>query len=245
MLSLCIMRIKSVIAAGFVGLCFVCSASAQSKSFTLGKWIEVHNAILKELNRSYVDSLEVGRIEREAVDAMLDALGEDSIAARIGVQDMIALTEQGAEQLRETAAEGRLTDIPVRIGDNMRELTDRYHMLTDWDGIEDGRLFALEGGCFRGVYLVTDQLTANWDNSVVQGIRMEQGCLWGLCPGETQRSAWLDTLGEPDGSAEVREEKAEANRLTPGNCDYYRCGEYLLQLYSDADGMLVCVMLTE
>ena len=38
------------------------AASAQSKSFSLGKWIELHNAILKELNRSYVDSLEVGRI---------------------------------------------------------------------------------------------------------------------------------------------------------------------------------------
>ena len=50
------------------------AASAQSKSFSLGKWIELHNAILKELNRSYVDSLEVGRIEREAVDAMLEAL---------------------------------------------------------------------------------------------------------------------------------------------------------------------------
>jgi len=50
------------------------SAPAQSRHFTLGKWVEVHNAILKELNRSYVDSLEVGRIEREAVDAMLDAL---------------------------------------------------------------------------------------------------------------------------------------------------------------------------
>ena len=50
------------------------AASAQSKSFSLGKWIEIHNAILKELNRSYVDSLEVGRIEREAVDAMLEAL---------------------------------------------------------------------------------------------------------------------------------------------------------------------------
>ena len=172
-------------------------------------------------------------------------LREDSVPSRMGLQNAAYLTEAGAELLKADAAEGRLTDIPVRIGDNMRELTDRYHMLTDWDGIEDGRLFALEGGCFRGVYLVTDQLTANWDNSVVQGIRMEQGCLWGLCPGETQRSAWLDTLGEPDGSAEVREEKAEANRLTPGNCDYYRCGEYLLQLYSDADGMLVCVMLTE
>ena len=49
-------------------------AGAQSRQFTLGKWVEVHNAILKELNRSYVDSLEVGRIERAAVDAMLEAL---------------------------------------------------------------------------------------------------------------------------------------------------------------------------
>jgi len=48
--------------------------AAQSRQFTLGKWVEVHNAILKELNRSYVDSLEVGRIERAAVDAMLSAL---------------------------------------------------------------------------------------------------------------------------------------------------------------------------
>lgn len=50
------------------------SAQAQSKNFTLGQWVELHNAILKELNRSYVDSLEVGRIEREGVDAMLGAL---------------------------------------------------------------------------------------------------------------------------------------------------------------------------
>lgn len=50
------------------------AAGAQSKSFTMGRWIEVQNAILKELNRSYVDSLELGRIEREAVNAMLDAL---------------------------------------------------------------------------------------------------------------------------------------------------------------------------
>ena len=50
------------------------SAQAQSKDFTLGQWVELHNAILKELNRSYVDSLEVGRIEREGVDAMLGAL---------------------------------------------------------------------------------------------------------------------------------------------------------------------------
>lgn len=172
-------------------------------------------------------------------------LGEDSIAARIGVRDVIELTEQGAEKLRAEAAEGRLTDIPVNIGDSMQELTNRYHQLTDWDGIEDGRLFTLEGGCFRGVYLVTDNLTKGWENSKVQGIRMDQGCLWGLCPGETPRTDWLSVLGEPDGSAEIGEEKAEANRLVPGTCDYYRCGDYLLQLYSDGDGTLVSIILAE
>ena len=60
--------------AALAALTVSVTASAQSKSFTLGKWVELHNAILKELNRSYVDSLEVGRIEREGVDAMLSAL---------------------------------------------------------------------------------------------------------------------------------------------------------------------------
>ncbi len=47
------------------------SAFAQSKSFDMGKWTEIENAIIMELNRSYVDSLPVGRIRRAALDAML------------------------------------------------------------------------------------------------------------------------------------------------------------------------------
>lgn len=53
---------------------FSVGAHAQSKDFSLGKWVEVNNAILKELNRSYVDSLQVGRIERAGINAMLEAL---------------------------------------------------------------------------------------------------------------------------------------------------------------------------
>jgi len=49
-------------------------AGAQSKSFTLGQWTEIRNAILKELNRSYVDTLPVSRIGRAGVDAMLEEL---------------------------------------------------------------------------------------------------------------------------------------------------------------------------
>ena len=74
------------------------SAQAQSKEFTLGQWVELHNAILKELNRSYVDSLEVGRIEREGVDAMLNlcsSVGEVADCAQdaaryLGCQFVIA-----------------------------------------------------------------------------------------------------------------------------------------------------------
>ena len=68
------MKSTRYLLAAFAALTVSVAASAQSKSFTLGKWVELHNAILKELNRSYVDSLEVGRIEREGVDAMLSAL---------------------------------------------------------------------------------------------------------------------------------------------------------------------------
>lgn len=50
------------------------SAQAQSKNFKLGKWIEIQNAILQELYVSYVDTLPVDRIERRAVDAMLEGL---------------------------------------------------------------------------------------------------------------------------------------------------------------------------
>ena len=50
------------------------SASAQSKTFKLGQWSEIQSAIIKELNRSYVDSLPVDRIMRAGVDAMLEEL---------------------------------------------------------------------------------------------------------------------------------------------------------------------------
>ena len=184
------------------------------------------------------------RIGWDVLRDVLD-LSEDSIASRIGVQEMITLTEAGAEQLRAMAAEGSLAGIPVKLGDSMQELTDRYHTLTDPDGFEGGRLFSLEGGCFRDVYLMTDDLTRSWENSVVEGIRMDRGCLWGLCVRETAREDWIAALGEPDGSAEIDEDKAEAIRGYSGACDYYRCGEHSLQLYSDETGILVSIVLAE
>ena len=50
------------------------TAGAQSKGFRLGQWAEIQNAIVMELNKSYVDSLPVDRIMRAGVDAMLEEL---------------------------------------------------------------------------------------------------------------------------------------------------------------------------
>ena len=175
---------------------------------------------------------------------VLDLSG-DSIPSRIGVQGMITLTAEGAERLRAEAAEGFLAGIPAKLGDSMQALTDRYHLLNDPDGFEAGRLFSLEGGCFGGVFLMTDDLTRGWENSVVEGIRADRGCLRGLCIRETTREDWIAVLGEPDGSTEIDEDKAEANRMVPGACDYYNCGEHILQLYSDGNGILVSVVLAE
>ena len=68
------MRKKICVVAAALFLAASPFASAQSKNFTLAKWVEVYNSILKELNRSYVDSLEVGRIQRTAIDSMLSSL---------------------------------------------------------------------------------------------------------------------------------------------------------------------------
>ena len=67
---------KTIILSALVAFFFASMplAQAQSKSFNMAKWVEVYNSILKELNRSYVDSLEVGRIQRAAIDAMLSSL---------------------------------------------------------------------------------------------------------------------------------------------------------------------------
>ena len=72
------MNMKHRIIYGFLAAAMLfaagTTAQAQSKGFKMGQWSEIHNAIIKELNRSYVDSLPIDRIMRAGVDAMLEEL---------------------------------------------------------------------------------------------------------------------------------------------------------------------------
>lgn len=68
------MKIIRFIPAALAAVLISASACAQSKSFKLGQWVEIQNSILKELNRSYVDSLPLDRMMRSGIDAMLENL---------------------------------------------------------------------------------------------------------------------------------------------------------------------------
>ncbi|MBQ2521148.1 MAG: S41 family peptidase [Bacteroidales bacterium] len=62
---------KKMFVAAALFLAAAASSFSQSRDFTMGKWIEIQSAILKELGRSYVDSLPVDRMEKVGVNAML------------------------------------------------------------------------------------------------------------------------------------------------------------------------------
>jgi hypothetical protein len=170
---------------------------------------------------------------------------EDGIPARIGAAEMVTLTEESRDRIREMTESGQLPDIPVKPGDSVKEWTDRARLLNDPEEYAGGRMFSLEGASFRNVFILSDKVSSGWDESRVQGIRMDRGCAWGLCIGQTCREEWREVLGEPEYAVTLDEDMAEARRREPGDCDYYRFGAYQLQLYTDAGGTLVSITLTE
>ena len=148
------------------------------------------------------------------------------------------------EYIRSALADGAFTGIPAALGQPMQELIGRYALLTDPDIYEGGRMIALEAGAFRGVWILTDALTEEFDQSVVQGIRADRLNFHGLCTGYTTIEAWRKALGDPDITLTVDEARAESWRIVPGTSDYYTFGDYRLRLHADENGVLRSVFLT-
>lgn len=145
--------------------------------------------------------------------------------------------------IAEALKYGGFIGIPAAIGQPMQELVDRHKLLTDPDIYEGGRMIALEDGAFRQVWILTDALTEEFDQSVVQGIRADRLNFYGLCTGDTTIDWWREVLGEPDNTLTVDEARAESWRIVPGTSDYYTFGDYRLRLHADENGILRSVFL--
>ncbi len=171
-------------------------------------------------------------------------LGQADVLMAIGANGHIALGEDGEYHIPDALQSGSFTGIPAAIGQPMQELIDRYKLLTDPDIYEGGRMIALEDGAFRNVWLLTDALTEEFDQSVVQGIRADRLNFYGLCTGDTTIDWWREVLGAPDNTLTVDETRAESWRIVPGTSDYYTFGDYRLRLHADESGVLRSVFLT-
>ena len=178
-----------------------------------------------------------------ALRAQLDP-SEEGLPAAMGLTHLLTLAENTAEIAARTEA-GEIPGIPAKLGDGLQALTDQRHLLIDPDVYVNGRMFSLEGADFQGVFLLTDYLSESWEESAVDGIRMDQGSFLGLTVGETAREEWLEILGAPDHTLEMDAETAEAYRTVPGTRDYYVYGDNRLQLHAAEDGTLVSVILSE
>ncbi len=168
-----------------------------------------------------------------------------TILGDFGVDDHIALGVDDPGNIAFSLEGGTFTGIPAFLGQPMQELIDRYALLTDPDIYEGGRMIALEDGTFRGVYILTDALTEEFEQSVVQGIRADRLNFHGLCTGDTTIDIWREMLGEPDTTLTVDEERAESWRIVPGTSDYYTFGNCRLRLHADKEGVLRSVFLTK
>ncbi len=151
--------------------------------------------------------------------------------------------EDAKNALSAALTEG-LPGIPARLDESVAELVEAHRLLTDPDIYEGGRMIALEDGAFRQVWILTDALTEEFDQSVVQGIRADRLNFLGLCTGVTAQAQWREALGQPDTTLTVDETQAESWRILPGSSDYYTLGDYRLRLHADESGVLRSVFLT-
>lgn len=170
-------------------------------------------------------------------------LSDGSPLAALGVPETISFGADPRQAVTDAISNGAFPGVPAALGQSVKELTDRYRQLTDNELCEAGRMFLLEDGAFRGVYVITDALRDRWDDSTVNLLRADRLNLAGLCTGYTTMDAWREALGEPDATVSTGEQAAESWRIVPGTSDYYTLGSYTLRLHADMAGVLRSVFL--
>ena len=169
-----------------------------------------------------------------------------SVLDRLGVPEMLELSEASAAQIAECVSRGQLPGIPAELGESMTDVLARMPAAQDPDDYEGGRMVLTEDSRMRQVWLLTDALhEKSFEGSRVEGIRASRMNCFGLCTWQTPREAWLEALGEPDSSLVLTEEQALMQRLEPGTLDYYTFSEHRLCLHAGTDGVLDCLMLLE
>ena len=168
---------------------------------------------------------------------------EDGIPAQMG---LLAAERSASEQktaIAEAVTAGKLPMLPLTLGQPMTEIVEQYRLVRTPDAFPGGRYFLMEAPLFRDIYLISDDMQAGYDHSVLRGVQLRRGSLYGLKVGTSLRTEWQASLGQPAEIITLTESMAYDYQLAAGDCDVYRFGEHELRLYADENGVLICIQL--
>ena len=168
---------------------------------------------------------------------------EESLPAKMGLRSALMTATEQKTALEATVTAGKLPMLPVTLGQSMTEIVEQYRLVRTPDAFPGGRYFLMEAPLFRDIYLISDDMQAGYDHSVLRGIQLRRGSLYGLKVGTSLRTEWRSSLGEPAEEITLTESMAYDYQLSAGNCDVYRFGEHELRLYADETGVLICIQL--
>lgn len=168
---------------------------------------------------------------------------EEALPQRLGLIGETLTDEAIKKAIEESAASGELPHIPVRLGEAMEEIVEAYRLAQTPDQFPGGRYFVMEAPAFRDVMLISDAIQSGYEASVLEGIQLRRGSMYGLMIGQTQRERWLSLLGEPDEVMTFSQSMAYDYGLPAGQSDIYHFGEYELRLHSDETQTLRAIQL--
>lgn len=158
---------------------------------------------------------------------------EGSVLASLRLSDR---AEKAGEMIRGAALAGRLPGIPVRLGESMEEVLERYPLLFDAEIFDKAEKYQMEDARFRQ----TAVLAGNGEVSGLISTRMN---LWGLLTERSLRTQALAFLGQPDSSIRLDKAGAEEIGLSPGVIDSFMAGNHELRLHFDMQDVLKTVWL--
>lgn len=170
---------------------------------------------------------------------------ENGLPAKMGLLQPVPKGDALQKAVAEAVTLGELPGMPVRLGDSIPQVLDAYRLMHSPDEFPGGRFFVLEAPVMRGVRVISDTLMPTYDHSVVEGLQLRRGSLYGLLIGQTQREEWLSALGTPDETIPFSENMAYDYNLPTGCSDVYRYGEHELHLHADDAGTLRAIRLSK
>lgn len=169
----------------------------------------------------------------------------DGLPAQMGMMPQSLSAAQQKESITAAVTAGKLPQLPVELDEPMPDIVQRYRLVREPDAFPGGRYFELEAPVFRSILLISDSMTDGYDHSVLRGVQLRRGTLYGLTIGQSVRADWQSVLGQPEETIVFTESMAYDYSLPMGQSDIYHFGGNELRLHSDVNGTLSCIQLSK